>query len=303
MKNPKTALFIFVTSVLAFLVVVFFIRGKNVADELGQLQQETFKKKEAKILAQSEAEKDEVEDLKNKSFWINEIRPHRFRVADLDMPVIFVESEIDEELKQVILADLHLIYGDWCDYKKYNWDGRIDRIFNVSGDEYVCEEKINFDGAYAPSILNENFGWLGSYKDIDSIFIPGIIVDAYRVAWQQRKNNIIVYNGLEEFVAQVNSATADSPLKVLPEDIVWTPQQDIPQPLEIPNVVETFSAISLRGPSLLEIKTIQSEKDGGIPSFSAEDYILQEAGNVRLTHQVLVFHQNRWKFAYAQYGT
>ena len=56
---------------------------------------------------------------KAKIFWEGQTYPERLKVADIDLPIVF-EGEVSEELKQVMLADIHMIYAHMKSYEIYD---------------------------------------------------------------------------------------------------------------------------------------------------------------------------------------
>lgn len=241
--------------------------------------------------------------IKVKSYWLEKQRPERLQVSDLDMPLVFTGSKISNELKQVILADLDLIYGDWCSYEKYNWSGRASKAYDVDGKQWKSEDNIDFSGAYAPTLLHENFGWFGEYENQETVFVPEVVIEAYKKAWQLRDENQMIFQELENFIEEVNLASAENPVERLPRELMWTPQQNAPQPSEIKAIVKSFSAVELRGPSLLDVSKNVNREAEGEPSFVAKAYILKNGTNIPQTKVVLVYDEDSWKFVYGALGT
>jgi len=235
-----------------------------------------------------------------RSHWERGKRLERLKVADIDIPIIF-ERKPENNLAQVILADFDLIFRHLTSYSYFV--PRTLRTFEIGGQKLSTEKGIQFDGkgSFWPNLLQGEL-MIVKQNNLDNIVISEKITLAYQEAWALRNENPGIYRSLEEFMEIVNHASAEVPIERKPEELFWTPQNDIVHASEIPNIVKTFSDVRLRTPSILEIVENESRESDDDPIFSARTYILNNGTNIPQTEVILVFHHGTWKFLYAQLG-
>lgn len=235
------------------------------------------------------------------SYWLREKRPTRIQVADFDMPLVFEDQTLSEEFKQVILADIHLVYGHSSGHTIYDAQKQL----SYKDKSFQSSNWVSFDGigVRRPKEFSENSDTIININGIDHLFVTIELSDSYRQAWTLRNANKNIYRELEEFLQEANLSTRENPIDRTPDDLMWTPQKNIPQPSEIPNIVQTFSHESMRSPSLLEIKENTTPLSDEEPIFSAKAYFFKDDTNIPQTEIILVYHKGLWKFVYAQLGT
>ncbi len=159
---------------------------------------------EAKMADQSP--KEGLKQSSVQTLWEQGNYPERLQIADLDMPLVF-EGAISEELKQVVLADIHMIYNEGVTYSKYDWSGRPDNpAFNLSGRNYVSSETINLKASQVPNIVHRNLSRIIQVNGVDNVVVPEELISAYRKAWEARKAAPEKYESLEPFIDWLNTA-------------------------------------------------------------------------------------------------
>jgi len=135
--------------------------------------------------------------------------PERLQIADLDMPLVF-EGQVSQVLKQVILADIHLLYSSGVTYEKYDWSGRTDNpVFDFSGQSHVSSETINLRASQVPDIVHKKLGRIVQVNGIASIIVPAELISAYEEAWEARKASPEKYESLGPFIEWLNAAPMD----------------------------------------------------------------------------------------------
>lgn len=237
-----------------------------------------------------------------KDYWTRQNRRVRFEFADVDLPLIFETDDLSDELRQVILADLSLIFGHFTGHSYFT--PRTQHSFDIAGENLTAERGIQLDGEGAvwPKELHGKL-LLVNQEGVDSLVISKEITSLYKQAWDLRNENIVALKELEGFIRSISEASAENPIVREANELVWTPYKNAPQPDEIPNIVETFSAVNLRLPSLLEISANLEQQNEEEPSLSARTYLLDEGSNIPKTEIILVYQNRSWKFVYGQLGT
>jgi hypothetical protein len=211
------------------------------------------------------------------------------------LPAVFV-GEPSDELKRVILHDIELIYGYFQTHQFYELFEKPS--FRISGENIVAEKALYFKPqAQRPDAHQDNFGQIGKIKNKDSVIFSESLVSAYQVAYERKKQFRAEYQKLQQFIDDVNRATADKPLKLSPDDLMWTDDKTIPQPNEIPNTVRTVSEITFRAPSILDFQENLEARNSDMPWLGAKAYIVEEG--IPKIEQPLVYQNGRWKLFYA----
>lgn len=236
------------------------------------------------------------------NYWTRQNRSVRFEFADVDLPMIFESEDLSDELRQVILADLDLIFEHFTGHSYFA--PRTKYSFDIAGESISVKRGIQLDGKGAvwPQELHGSL-LLVEQEGVESLVMSKEIVSLYKKAWDLRNENIAVFEKLENFINSISEASAENPMKREASELVWTPHKNAPQPDEIPNIVETFSAVNLRLPSLLEISENLAPQSKEEPSLSARTYLLDESSNIPKTEIILVYQNGSWKFVYGQLGT
>ena len=246
--------------------------------------------------------------------WEQAEYPERLTVADLDMPLIF-EGAVSDELKQVILADLHLVFGHLTTHKTYKLRDSQRESYTYQDVEMWSESHVVFSGGnvYRPDQYDNVFGSVVQIGNQDHVVVPESLVAAYAKAWERKKANPEIYRKLEEFVdlmGEVWAGTAEA--KDLPPtvaDLFYPRTEEGAKALkEHSGGMETAGFLttnakgegaSWRMPSLLEIV----EEDGGaLPGiatgekiFFAPDYYFEPDGRLKTGATPLVYINSRWK--------
>lgn len=191
--------------------------------------------------------------------------PERLQVADLDMPLLF-EGSISEELKQVILADIHLIYSEGITYKRYDWSERSDNPdFDLFRSNYVSTETINLRGKQVPDIIHGKLSRIVKVSGIDNIVVPEELITAYEEAWASRKADPEKYESFETFIDWLNTASME---ELSANNPVWLYGYDgisDAHPEKAAELKESFLPKNIRNepfvshPSILEFTYIDQE--------------------------------------------
>jgi hypothetical protein len=147
-------------------------------------------------------------DHKIKTIWEQGNFPERLQVADIDMPLFF-EGLISEELKQVILADLHLIFGHVTGHESYEPYADFFYSSCEQGKKYQAHKWISFKGLITarPKEYRDVFGGIVKIDGVDSIFMSKSLIQAYEKAWAARKADPKKYESFEAFIEWYNKAT------------------------------------------------------------------------------------------------
>jgi hypothetical protein len=231
----------------------------------------------------------------------NSIDTSKIQIADISIPLLWGD-EIEEEVRGVIVKDISLVYAHMVSHAFYDLPDDGPK-FNVNGVPQIAEKVIYFkgDGDYRPKQFENVFGRIVKRKGVDTMVIPSTLIKEYSIAIDRKNRFAKEYQELQEFIKAVNLATRDSPLQLQPDELMYTSDSSITQPNAIPNVVRTFSEVSLREPSILEYHEIpEANQQNGAPTLLAASYILREGTHIPDAEQVLVYHQGRWKFLYGR---
>lgn len=192
-----------------------------------------------------------------KTVWEQGGFPERLQVADLDIPLLF-EGPISEELKQVILADIRLIYGKGTTFQRYDWSGRPDNpVFEISGDQYLSVETINLRSSQVPNLVHGKLNRLIEIDEIEYIVVPHELIKSYEQAWAARISDSEKYEELEFFLDWVNSASLealkdDNPFWLLGYDGILDSHPKEVAKMKEELLLTNFEHLRVGHPSLLE---------------------------------------------------
>ncbi len=225
------------------------------------------------------------------------------------LPVVFEDGDHTEELRQVIIADMNLIFGHLEDYRflklhKPTW-------FVIGGRKVKAIEHIHFNepGRMWP----DDYDGERSHRIVTLDGKPHLVVSrellkVYGQALEFKKKNAKIFTQLEEFIAKFKRdglprLTADEI-----DDYFWfdkgalskrkrwreNPDQFVNQP----------NNWRFRRPSLLNIKTGSELWPGedDLDFLVALMYVLDDNG-IPDGEMGLVYHKGRWKFPVVDYGT
>ena len=152
-------------------------------------------------------QEEEPEQASIKTLWEKGNFPERLQVADIDMPLVF-EGQVSEELKQVILADINLVFGQTKSHGFYNV--RPERSYEIPGHDeaFTASRGLIFNGrGYGvPGEFYDNFGEVIEFQGEKSVVVPAGLISAYEKAWEARKADPEKYESLESFITWLNTA-------------------------------------------------------------------------------------------------
>ncbi|MBC2600754.1 hypothetical protein [Puniceicoccus vermicola] len=241
--------------------------------------------------------------------------PERLQVADLDIPLVF-EGQVTEELKQVILADIHMLYNAGVTYEKYDWSGRPDNpVFDFSGKRYVSSETINLRASQVPNIVHEKLGRMIQVEGIDNIVVSAELISAYQEAWDFRKANPKKYESLVSFIAWVNTAPmedlkAKNPYWLFGYDGISDAYPERAEELKESLLPKEREDLQVSYPSILEFTYIDSEvlKNEGAEEQLPVGVTLADGkyidnNGVPYQQALFLYDGEKWHIAFAPAGT
>jgi hypothetical protein len=259
---------------------------------------------------------EKLKQASTETLWEKGNFPERLQVADLDMPLLF-EGAIDEELKQVILADIHLIYSEGVTYDRYEWRGRADNpTFDFAGSNYTSSETINLKASQVPNIVHEKLSRIIQVNGIDNIVVPKELISAYEKAWEKRKASPEKYESLEIFIDWINTASME---ELSAKNPVWLYGYDgisDAHPEKAAELKESFLPKNirdepfLRHPSILEFTYVDQavlEKRGAVEELPkgvtvADGKYIDEEG-IPKGQALFLYDGKSWHIAFAPAGT
>lgn len=258
---------------------------------------------------------EELMEASTKTLWEKGRFPERLQVVDLDMPLVF-EGQVREELKQVILADIHLIYNAGTTYKKYDWSERSDNpVFNFADENYISSATINLRASQVPDIVHKKLGRIVQVDGIDNIVVPAELISAYEEAWKARKSDPIKYESLGSFIDWLNTAPieelrADNPYWLFGYDGVSDAYPERAAEMRESLLPDQREDLRVAHPSILEFTYVDREvlkQEGAVEQLPvgvtlADGKYVDENG-VPYQQALFLYDGEKWHIAFAPPGT
>lgn len=264
---------------------------------------------------QSPLKSEKLREASPKTLWEKRSFPERLQVADLDMPLVF-EGQVGEELKQVILADIHMIYNAGTTYKKYDWSGRSDNpVFNFSDESYVSSATINLRASQVPDIVHKKLGRIVHVDGVDNIVVPVELISAYEEAWEARKSDPIKYESLGSFIDWLNTATmeqlrADNPYWLFGYDGVSDAYPERAAEMRESLLPDQRKDLRVGHPSILEFTYVDREvlkQEGAVEQLpvgvTLADGKYVDENEVPYQQALFLYDGDKWHIAFAPPGT
>jgi hypothetical protein len=255
----------------------------------------------------------QTEDIKKiKTLWEKQVYPERLKIADIDMPIAF-EGEVSEVLKQVILSDIHMIYGHMKSHKIYELHKKI----SPEEMELSLTKKLSFEGQgrHWPKEHRETFGRIARLDQEDTVVLPEKLIDAYRLAWEARNKDPQKYEKFEFFINWLNTASMkelkeDNPYWLYGRDGVSDENPELASEIKHRLLGDERSNLRFRHPSILEFTyvdqgtLIKEKAEGKLPIgvTLAGGYYLNE-NNIPVQQALFLYDGNKWHIAFAPPGT
>lgn len=270
------------------------------------------KERDAKTIRKSKDKTGAVQ--KTKTFWEKQVYPERLKVADVNIPIVF-EGEISEDLKQVILSDLHMIYAHKLSHNFYNLHEK--KIFKTVGLE--ADRVISFEGNSlrntVPKQYRQKFGRVAKSTQVDVIVFPKELIADYELAWAERNKDPQKYERLETFIGWLNTASMeelkkDNPYWLYGHDGVSDEDPELASEIRNQLLGDERSNLKFRHPSILEFtyvdqETLVKEKaEGKLPVgvTLADGHYLDE-NDIPIQQALFLYDGNKWHISFAPPGT
>ncbi len=251
---------------------------------------------------------------KTKTLWEEQVYPERLKVADIDMPIVF-EGEVSEELKQVILCDLHIIYAH--NLAHYFYDLHEEKVFESMGLE--ARKVISFKGNSirntVPKQFRQKFGRVAKSNQGDVIVFPKELITDYKLAWEERNKDPQKYERFESFIDWLNTASMkelkeDDPYWLYGQDGVSVENPELASEIRTQLLGDDRGNLKFRHPSILEFtyidqETLKKEKaEGKLPVgvTLADGHYLDE-NDLPVQQALFLYDGNKWHIAFAPPGT
>lgn len=247
------------------------------------------------------------------SVWEQNRYPEQLQIADIDMPLHFTEL-VDDEIKQVIIADMHLIFGHATGHSFYTPLPQSSE--NARENEVVTKgRRLQFDGPriFHPDEYRNAFGAVATINNQEHILVPDALVTAYRDALSRRLAYPEEYRKLEEFVSMMGEVWAgtakENDLPPTMNELFhpdpaskWAKQKFKNEGSKGPKAFLAANAMgagaSWRMPSLLEIKQDPTghfaELSSETPTFLSPYYYFDTAGKL-YRGGTLIYVDANWK--------
>ncbi|QQL45769.1 hypothetical protein [Sulfuriroseicoccus oceanibius] len=247
-----------------------------------------------------------------RTLWEKHVYPQRLKVADVDFPVVF-EGDVPEELKQVILSDVHMIYGHMESHEIYELHNEI----SVGGGNIVLTKRLGFRGRgrHWPEKHQGAFGGIAMLDSEDTVVFPKQLTDHYELAWRARNDAPAKYEKLEIFIDWLNSASmeelgADNPYWLYGYDGVSDENPELAAEMRARLLGDDRSVLKFRHPSILEFTYVDQEvlkkdkAEGQLPvGVTLADGFYLDQSNVPVQQALYLYHGGKWYIAFAPPGT
>lgn len=249
----------------------------------------------------------------NKTIWEQGGFPKRLQVADIDMPLFF-EGLINEELKQVILADLHLIFKHLIAHDYYK--PRNTRSPDLGGQKFSIKKGIQFNGKGAtwPDTLHGELMIIDK-NGVNNVVLAKEVVEAYEKAWAARKADPQKYESLESFIGWLNTAPmkelkSENPYWLFGYDGISDAHPEKAAELKDTLLPRQRKDLRVRHPSILEFTYVDQEvleKEGAIGQLPvgvtlADGKYIDEEG-IPQGQALFLYDGKKWHIAFAPPGT
>jgi len=249
---------------------------------------------------------------KTKTLWEKQTYPERLKVADIDIPIVF-EGEVSKGLKEVMLVDIHMIYGHMKSHEIYELHEGI----LLEEMEAMLTKQISFKGKarHWPEEHQEAFGKIAKLNQGDAVVLPKKLINAYELAWEERNKDPQKYERFESFIDWLNTASMeelkeDNPYWLYGHDGVSDENPELAFEIRNQLLGDERSNLKFRHPSILEFtyvdqETLKKEKaEGKLPVgvTLADGHYLDE-NDIPIQQALFLYDGNKWYISFAPPGT
>jgi len=238
--------------------------------------------------------------------YANEEVPHfKVKSANLDLPVVFEDQNISNEIMKVIIEDANLIYNHMTKYKYYPHNKKKEYI--VNGKKYECDRYLAMKGPHrhSPDAYQDEFGHLISLDKKDYLVITVKLSNAYKEAFALTQKNSKELSELYKFIDFMNNL-ANEKINDIPSYFYLYGSAKIDKDqlfnFDKQKFIDSYSQMRFRKPSILEL----FEGHNDLPEigirFLAMTYVFSENGKY-MNAFVFVYDEKKWKMLIVYPGT
>lgn len=316
--RPKFLIPLFALLVLCLLGLLLFDLDPK-ADSAASIQDAnrknsftSSKPKEREGKPPREAREKTEGEQKAKTFWEKKTYPERLKVADINMPIVF-EGEVSDELKQVMLSDIHMIYGHMEGHEIYGLHKEI--LLKEMGVSLTKQISFKGKGRHWPEEHQEAFGRIAKLNQGDAIVLPKKLISSYKLAWEERNKDPQKYERFEAFIDWLNTASMeelkeDNPYWLYGHDGVSDENPELASEIRSQLLGDERSNLKFRHPSILEFTYVDQETlekedaEGKLPvGITLADGHYIDANDMPIQQALFLYDGNKWHISFAPPGT
>lgn len=243
-------------TVTAIFLVLFFQRNVK-KDKEGNNASSNFssnKHSEVKSISDINTNKKRVSENRVEAHenWFPEKNVSALSAGGIKIPLSF-ESDVSQELQNVIAYDLNLIFGHLKEHE-YLDASRAPQLSikgkTIQPDKFL---KLTGKGRFFPKQLVGKIGFMSG----ETLIIPDTVIQEYKKAWDRKNKNEAKYRSLLNKLTELNNLATEPALE-LPSEWFFISPKAKTAGMTFPEIsseefVKSFSVYSYRQPSLLDV--------------------------------------------------
>lgn len=221
----------------------------------------------------------------------------QLEACGLDIPVLFEDQYLSDEVKETVIEDYRLIHGHFKAYlfRSYNSGEAV-----VEGKKIQLSYAIDFKEGYRISPDGYDFNTIAVDLETQDkyLFIYKNLSDAYKRALAIKAKNETAFAKLDEFIDFMNNVN-EVKLPDSLDKLLYLPgeAQEFNGPFDENNSAEYrdgYGRYEYKKSSSLEFRTDEEYCDGNL--ITNIIMVLKSAEPPKANEQLVIYHDGRWKF-------